>query len=677
MEDARNDIVPQNSPDSRKRVARACERCKRQKLRCDSYRPCALCVRAGKTCIPSQLHPRRPRTRTTTEKRVLSNDQAVLPTVASPKGRLSSPSPTVSGISHIYTQNTPSLSPPILLPTPDTLCREVLIETKTSRLVNLLPTKLTTRFLSSVYFERINWYTLLLHQGLFTFDLEKILAVLGRGSELEDSAANFSFMAILILIIATGALCMTKDPELVKQFEALGEEAGEIENFVERVLECLSQCYLDVVELESLESVQVCVLLGQLHVHYTRRHRLATECFATGVRIAGILRLEKKDSSKRLRVLEGAKEEDVDLIKRELSMDQFRKRVFWTLFEVERTVSLYYGGSIGIIYWEREANDYEEIKCLKPRRWYSVTEWKDDVDPADEDDGTSVTLLEFRKRSVELWILIGEILERVYGVNRRTTSAGFPDELEEKVKKYRERLEAWHESLHPCLRLPNHTQPLSPSPPPHSPLWEQNIFRLQSLALQITFNNALLILFRPLLPYPSIYPDAIQTCLSNAFQLSDVITKHPQLVNKAVATHMTIMFGPYLFMAGMVLHSIAAMNPTGPEAQGIRQAIYRVLESLRRIEDWERVALLQKVLEGTVKREFQKMIYGFPEVAVEDDKGENRVFREIMEELRKVCSTAMAEVRKEIGVPQGRGGLQNNFLEMEQLWMWFKLSPGN
>ncbi|KAK7202494.1 fungal-specific transcription factor domain-containing protein [Myxozyma melibiosi] len=34
-----------------KRTARACVRCRRQKLKCDSYRPCALCVRANVACI--------------------------------------------------------------------------------------------------------------------------------------------------------------------------------------------------------------------------------------------------------------------------------------------------------------------------------------------------------------------------------------------------------------------------------------------------------------------------------------------------------------------------------------------------------------------------------------------------------------------------------------------------
>lgn len=33
------------------RVGRACARCRRNKSRCDSFRPCALCTRAGASCV--------------------------------------------------------------------------------------------------------------------------------------------------------------------------------------------------------------------------------------------------------------------------------------------------------------------------------------------------------------------------------------------------------------------------------------------------------------------------------------------------------------------------------------------------------------------------------------------------------------------------------------------------
>jgi hypothetical protein len=33
------------------RVASACQRCRRHKLKCDSERPCALCIRSGVPCI--------------------------------------------------------------------------------------------------------------------------------------------------------------------------------------------------------------------------------------------------------------------------------------------------------------------------------------------------------------------------------------------------------------------------------------------------------------------------------------------------------------------------------------------------------------------------------------------------------------------------------------------------
>lgn len=47
MQHHRDDMATQ----SLNRVARACERCRRNKIRCDPFRPCALCTRSGSQCI--------------------------------------------------------------------------------------------------------------------------------------------------------------------------------------------------------------------------------------------------------------------------------------------------------------------------------------------------------------------------------------------------------------------------------------------------------------------------------------------------------------------------------------------------------------------------------------------------------------------------------------------------
>lgn len=44
------------------RVPSACQRCRRQKLKCDRERPCALCTRSGVTCI-SETRPKQRRRR--------------------------------------------------------------------------------------------------------------------------------------------------------------------------------------------------------------------------------------------------------------------------------------------------------------------------------------------------------------------------------------------------------------------------------------------------------------------------------------------------------------------------------------------------------------------------------------------------------------------------------------
>ncbi|KAK1714072.1 fungal-specific transcription factor domain-containing protein [Colletotrichum lupini] len=45
------DTIPMESNRPRRKVAAACQRCRKQKLKCDTERPCTLCTRAGVNCI--------------------------------------------------------------------------------------------------------------------------------------------------------------------------------------------------------------------------------------------------------------------------------------------------------------------------------------------------------------------------------------------------------------------------------------------------------------------------------------------------------------------------------------------------------------------------------------------------------------------------------------------------
>jgi hypothetical protein len=53
-------VTPSNSSGSRQlptRVSNACNRCRRNKSRCDPYRPCSLCTRANVECLAGNYEP--------------------------------------------------------------------------------------------------------------------------------------------------------------------------------------------------------------------------------------------------------------------------------------------------------------------------------------------------------------------------------------------------------------------------------------------------------------------------------------------------------------------------------------------------------------------------------------------------------------------------------------------
>ncbi|KAH6959794.1 hypothetical protein BKA56DRAFT_601251 [Ilyonectria sp. MPI-CAGE-AT-0026] len=58
------DSVPPTTRRMPTRVPNACRRCRRNKSRCDSYRPCSLCSRANVPCEPAPVdEPLRSRVR--------------------------------------------------------------------------------------------------------------------------------------------------------------------------------------------------------------------------------------------------------------------------------------------------------------------------------------------------------------------------------------------------------------------------------------------------------------------------------------------------------------------------------------------------------------------------------------------------------------------------------------
>ncbi|KAG7410923.1 putative transcriptional regulatory protein [Fusarium oxysporum f. sp. rapae] len=478
---------------NRRKVSRACERCRKQKLKCDSERPCTLCLRANTECIASGSARWRPYQRTpeqaATANSSVRNEPGV--TVGSAVESSWTSSSTVKLVEEAFQQHD-SASPEGVKfsalrsetwaqskATAENFTKKIVETHVTERpndiqpqrgntrsklsaaekeLMSLLPDIIPATLLVDNYFDRIHWFILVFHQDDFRNKFQDLYDYRTISSGPNASSRGIGFTAVLLAVFATSLHNIGAQESKLKSYNVDSKELKD------RILEILKLRFLDIVSRGSLEAVQFCVLLASYYL-YNGEPGMAWPLSGSGLRIAQALNLHRKmppgDPSD-----QGLNQQIQD-----------RKRAWWAVYEIDTFCSMLYGFPLG--FSDSDCN----VEALDPYDEYSgsTKESRQTIGP---------TLLFYKCSMSKLSAIIKSALVELYGTrhdDRKRTNN--PKGLFDKVTVLNGRLQDWYRSLVPKLRFVSHdTLSEVQAAYDHEGTgrqFEDYLFRLQALSLKL------------------------------------------------------------------------------------------------------------------------------------------------------------------------------------------------
>ncbi|EXJ85248.1 hypothetical protein A1O3_05923 [Capronia epimyces CBS 606.96] len=401
------------------------------------------------------------------------------------------------------------------------------------------------------------------------------------------------------------------------------------ETLKENILTTLRVRFLDVLSLGSLEVVQTCVLLGSYYLYYGRPE-LSWPICGCGLRVAQALNLHRKlatsDSTSRS---PGSQSNEV------------RKRTWWAVYEIETICSMLYGYPLTI---SEHDCDVETLDPHADQQNYRPS-------PLARDSSINVaTLLSYKYFMSKLLMIVRAGLTDLYHVHQHpanpgTSSANRTTRLQQliyQVAELDDRLRHWHQELPPTLRLENveasassyHLrEEIDADIGASGARFESHIFQLQALALSLAFENARILVHRPLLSYKIIPPAPTDpqgkgmatfpsSAASNPFQRSIQACREAALRTSAVGstpifhyastTYAAAFFGMHLFTAGVTLCILASLAPLSMQSQEAKIGVHRLLEMQLSLKESSNLAaqshrILKNLADLILQKEKEKM----------------------------------------------------------------------
>ncbi|CVK85020.1 uncharacterized protein FMAN_01942 [Fusarium mangiferae] len=580
---------------NRRKVSRACERCRKQKLKCDIERPCTLCSRANVECIASDSSRWRPykSTRTqiaTTTKPVRAQLGATVAPVVESAWNSSS---TVKLVEEAFQQHeadspegvefsalrsetwaqekpateTDNKSPfqiPVAERPRDKQLQQANVKSKLSaaekELMSLLPDLGPATLLVDNYFDRIHWFILVFHQDDFRRKFQDLYKYQISPSGSNAPSRGIGFLAVLLAVFATSLHHSGVQESKLKSHNIDPKELKD------RILDTLKLRFLDIVSRGSLEAVQFCVLLASYYL-YHGQPGMAWPLSGSGLRIAQALALHRRAT---------AGDPNDQAINQQI---QDRKRAWWAVYEIDTFCSMLYGFPLGF------SDDDCNIEALDPYDKYSgsTKESRQTMRPS---------LLFYKCAMSRLSAIVKSALVELYGTRhsdgKRENSL---KSLFDKVAVLKERLQEWHGNLAPKLKFDSHDSlsdlQVTRDRERTGQEFENHLFRLQALSLKLAYENAKILIHRPLLSFrlatstststvnsnTDPFRRAMQECREAALHISK-ITSTPYLL-EASETYAVAVVSLHLLTAGVTLCISITVDPFASNSaeaiSGIRQ----------------------------------------------------------------------------------------------------------
>ncbi|KAF7527854.1 hypothetical protein G7054_g10309 [Neopestalotiopsis clavispora] len=320
-----------------------------------------------------------------------------------------------------------------------------------------------------------------------------------------------------------------------------------------------------------------------------------------------------------------------------------RKRVWWTIYTWDRFASVFYGRPLTI---DDEACDvqmpdvFSESPCFKESTSQMI--------PAD------TIYSPYQVELNKLYVLASPALKMIFGTCRTSATRQDSDsKYSSLISSVTKKLMEWHQQLPSHLKLDLNLDYI-----PDRATWATRAHTLQSLSLQLTFDNLLIVLYRPLLSQQAENLSAMGDGTSQEPPLQDLdsdiahldgnvpqhgqshvseywwsaavrtarVTQLPQLTHLATNSHLVAFMAMNLFHSAIVLVLNALSSPLSDKTQGVKRALARILRlqelvGRRSIFSRQSSAVLKNLIALLLRKESEAML-GVSEVSTPGSRHE-------------------------------------------------------
>ncbi|KAJ5582581.1 hypothetical protein N7535_001201 [Penicillium sp. DV-2018c] len=612
------------------RTSRACDRCRRQKLKCDSSRPCVLCIRAGRNCETTQRTAPRTRRRNTAAKNP-PKYSGVHKAIAPAKDRntnnhyAGSVASDAAPSSAFYPESSPKEPQFGANASAIDFARRVFNEEAAGRTLTgasipgdtgaptvdnsvwqwtevELPPEAVILALIDVYFDRMQWFIIIFHEPSFRLTARKLISQ--RSWRRQDLSPVMAVLAVAMI----GLHSALPDKSWYGH-ELLREHGIDGEKLMQGLINEIRRNLLDISIDCRIEAVQVCFLMSSYYVYHSSPS-LAWTVSGMAVRSAYALDLYTKSA-----------EYDCPVV------DEIRSRCWNHAIVGDTFTSIIYGRPSSVdtglvaLHSLRDMDDLAIDPLLLKTEWISGA-------------GNPTTTAGFFAMKYDIYNIIRHILSRFRRFQLRKESldsdlvaiAEAAQDSEDQLKSWRSRVpvlfdfEFWNsdnrlDRFHQYLQdqnLPKHTKD------------QAETIILQAATLQLTYDGALIQARRPLLEQKlksscsRLVVDAVRQSLRVATAAALRISRIPVLRFKH---HFAESFASlHQFTAGVILCITPTSQPFTAAAHEAKEGIMRIIHASTAFGPHNRIAaqtaqLLAELLKVTVEREMSGALRGGPEMA--------------------------------------------------------------
>lgn len=494
-----------------------------------------------------------------------------------------------------------------------------------SELVSLFPSREVAALLVDTYFDRVHWFMLIFQQDdfrrtwqqMYDYPVEELISVY----------PNPGFIGTFLVVIGIALRYTGAHRRHLLQAHNVDPTA-----FEEKILSTVQAHLLDIISLGSLEAVQTCVLLGTYYLFHGNPE-LAWPVCGCGLRIAQALDLHRKMPSRGSTSTEMHRQYET------------RKRCWWAIYEIETFCSMSYGYPHGI-----KDSDCD-VELLDPLARSSTGQSPATFDSTHQ---CPANLLSYKYLMSKLSRLIKDVLTGLYGLGFHGGISGRPgglSSLQSLIRKVSDldiRLQRWNAEIPDLLRLDTPTasstssygsvEEMDRDIGASGPNFENHIYQLQALSLKLAYENARILVHRPLIAYKMVRradneidrttnnptQDPLQlsmrACRDAALKTSELGTTH--IFSLAADTYAASFLGIHTFTAGLTLCILSSIEPLSPQSYLSKIGLRQLMSIQARLRSGSRSALaaqgldiLKRLTKLVLEKEYKDITFSEAEAA--------------------------------------------------------------